>query len=165
CRSCILGRQDRDRAPVREANLLCGDRRRTCERGIRLNEFHQRGENSPLGLLEIVRDDEQLVWTLLRKCPPEGEGRVDRRLPALFRRGIDDGVVGHAAGLVERKRLPEDDPLMWLEPPGLAALVEREAVIDERDRIGEVAGEAPRYGPSGFRFATFPLSGPYRRPQ
>src|SRR5215510_10851539 len=92
-RSCILGRQDRDRAPVRKANLLRGDRRRTCERGIRLNEFHQRGEHSPLGLLEIIRDNEELVWTLLRKCPPEGEGRVDRRLTALLWGGVDDGVV------------------------------------------------------------------------
>jgi len=39
------------------------------------------------------------------------------------------------------------------------------AVIDERDRIGEVAGEAARNGPTWLCFATFALSGPYRRPQ
>ena len=56
-------------------------------------------------------------------------------------------------------------PLMRLDAPGLAVLVERQAVTDEGDRIGKVAGESARNGPTALRFATFGLSGPYRRLQ
>src|SRR5262245_42659791 len=85
CGSCILGRQDRDRAPVRKANLLGGDRRRTCERGIRLSEFHQRGEHSPLSLLGWYEDlsdgDRRNLWGYMKR----GAGDSADAAPALLR--------------------------------------------------------------------------------
>src|SRR5262245_10270071 len=126
-----------------------------------LDEADEGFEDAVVGLLEVVGDDKQFVGSLLRERPPARDGRVEGSLAALLWARVQDRIRADATGCVEGKSGVQEGALMWLEAPPFPALVQREAVVDEGDRVGRISVEASGHHPPSS-WPGSPLRGPER---